>query len=95
MNGMYQAFCEACGEELLFSDEDLREFQDGDIITCDCCHTDLEIVKTDEGLELHRHVWMTTCPKCSEEFELTDEMLQKSLAQCPHCKYKFALEWEE
>jgi predicted Zn finger-like uncharacterized protein len=88
--------CPVCGEEMEFTEEDLSEIQLGDILGCDACETELEVLNTGENLELEPLALYTVCPKCDKEFEITEEMLAKGdKVSCPHCKYHFELEFEE
>lgn len=87
--------CPVCGEELHFSEADLQELPVGDIIGCGACHTEMEITQNDGELfdlaVLEPH---TLCPQCGEEVLLSDEILDREEATCPHCTHTFRLIWD-
>ena len=85
--------CPECGEELALSSSDWAEFQLGDVLVCDACDAELEVVSLDppDFAPLGDH---TVCPKCSTQFELSDTDLERGRATCPNCAYSFALEFD-
>ncbi|MBB6099086.1 DNA-directed RNA polymerase subunit RPC12/RpoP [Deinobacterium chartae] len=87
--------CPVCGADLVFTARDLEELQPGDIIACNDCGSDLEVDYDGDDLILTEHVYLTACPRCGNEFELTPEMLEHNQATCPHCSHAFELEWED
>jgi len=88
--------CPVCFEELEFTPQDRLELHEGDIIGCDACNSELEVVAEGETLELRPLEYLIVCPRCATDFELPEEVLLRGGAvECPHCHYKFEPEWEE
>ncbi|MBC7646128.1 MAG: hypothetical protein H7095_03300 [Pseudopedobacter sp.] len=88
--------CPVCGEEFEFTPQDLLELHEGDIIGCDSCDTELEVIGQGETLELTPLEYFTLCPRCETDFELSEEVLLKGgTVECPHCYYKFEPDWQE
>ncbi len=100
--------CPVCAEVLELTEADRAELQVGDVIVCDSCNAEMEVTRNGEGedFELDLLSVLTTCPNCSEEFEVTDEMVstapviqssdgvEVSLVTCPHCKARIELEFD-
>lgn len=87
--------CPVCFEEFEFTPQDRLELREGDIIGCDACNSELEVVGEGEILELRPLEYFIVCPRCATDFELPEQVLLKGGAvECPNCHYKFEPEWE-
>lgn len=98
--------CPVCGEVLYLSEADRESLKVGDIIVCDSCSAEMEVIRNDsnEEFELVLLGAITVCPACGKEFDVTDEMLATaplvesadghivSLVNCPHCQTRIELE---
>jgi lysine biosynthesis protein LysW len=84
--------CPECGEELPIPEADWQEFQIGDVLVCDACDTELEVVNLDPP-EFEVLGDATICPKCGTEFELIPEDLERGGVTCPNCTHAFKLEF--
>lgn len=101
--------CPVCAEVLELTDADRSELQVGDVIVCDSCNAEMEVTRNgpNQDFELELLGILTTCPRCGEEFDVTDELLRDaptvesadgtvtSLVSCPHCRAQIELEFEE
>lgn len=83
--------CPICAEDLSFTESDLEELYTGDILVCNACHTELEVIESGEDLQLAPLAAWTVCPQCSEEIELDDAQLEQFQATCPLCHHTFEL----
>ena len=56
--------CPVCGEVLELSAEDRAELQVGDVIVCDSCNAEMEVIRNGEGEEFELDLLgvLTTCP---------------------------------
>jgi len=88
--------CPVCFEEFEFTPQDRLELREGDIIGCDACNSELEVVGEGETLELRPLEYFIVCPRCATDFELPEQVLLRgSAVECPQCHYQFEPEWEE
>ena len=88
--------CPVCFEEFEFTPQDRLELREGDIIGCDACNSELEVVGEGETLELRPLEYFIVCPRCATDFELPEDVLLRGGAvECPQCHYQFEPEWEE
>lgn len=83
--------CPDCAEELEILETDWQEFQLGDILGCNACGAELEVVSL-EPPEFEPLVYSTECPKCGSFFALGEHDLQAGQVTCPDCQFSFALE---
>lgn len=99
MSGMatLEVECPICGEVLELTDADRAELQIGDAIVCDSCNAEMEVTKNEgDDFDLELLGILTTCPNCSEEFDVTEEMIaETNIVQCPHCTAHIELEFED
>ena len=90
--------CPECGEVLELTAEDRAELNVGDVIVCENCHTEMEVtVNEGQDFELEPLGFLMTCPNCGEEFDITEDMLDKdgTHVECPHCTASIPLEYDE
>lgn len=101
--------CPVCAEVLELTDEDRDELLVGDVIVCDSCNAEMEVTRNGEGedFELDLLGILTACPSCGEEFEVTEDLLgaapvievdegvMVSVVDCPHCRARIELEFDE
>lgn len=100
--------CPICGEVLALTPEDRAELQVGDVMVCDSCNAEMEIIRNSgEDFELELLGILSLCPACEQEFDLTDELLTTapttlneegetvSLVHCPHCKAAVEVSFED
>lgn len=101
--------CPVCAEVLELDDADRDGLAVGDVIVCDSCSAEMEVTRNGEGedFELELLGVLTACPRCGEEFEVTEDMLaaapvieaedgaEVSVVDCPHCRARIELEFDE
>ncbi len=85
--------CPTCDEELQIPEDTWEEFVLGDVLVCDACGAQLEVISK-EPPEFELLAEFVDCPDCGAEIEVTDAMLEAGTAQCPSCNAKFILETE-
>jgi lysine biosynthesis protein LysW len=83
--------CPDCAEELEILESDWQEFQLGDILGCNACGAELEVVSL-EPPEFEPLVYSTECPKCGSFFALSKSSSESASVTCPDCQFSFALE---
>lgn len=86
--------CPVCGEELLFTPDDLETLGPGDVIACDACATEMEVVGTDPW-EFALLGAVTTCPKCGFELDVEDTAIEGEAITCPECGNVFEVRFDD
>ena len=102
--------CPECGELLELDENEVAEFEVGDVLVCGSCETEMEVTVNDgEDFELAvvDYGQFVECPSCGEDFEVSQQQLDTAptiesadgvsalLVDCPHCQARIELELEE
>lgn len=96
--------CPQCQAGLSFGADDVDQFREGDLVTCDTCGFAMTVKAGRAGLCLHMLGALTQCPHCQVKLAVSPELLnllehqaegfEGASVTCPHCHGAIEVQFE-